>query len=602
MRSIKNFKASVCLLFAVTCFLDVDAQDLLYKQVSVEVKGMRLSQLLEQVGKQGGFFFSYNSNVIRGDSLVSLTMRQRTVKQVLDYLFEGNIRYQVSGKYIILQAASPPPVSNWYISGYVRDAVSGEKISNASVYERQHLSGTITNEDGFFRLRMKDRYKYPPSFAISISRVAYADTFVMVTSGQDEQLTVDLSPVSGELTPVVLSPKAKRDWLSRLFISSSQTIQSLNLRNFFASKPYQVSFLPGLGTHGKLGSQVVNEFSLNILGGYTAGSDGLEMAGLFNINEKEAKFVQVAGIFNVVGAGAKGLQMAGIYNHVQDSVSGWQLSGINNTVMKAMKGVQASGIYNHVGGDVRGVQLTGIANNDRSDVQGTQGAGIANLVDGSFKGVQVTGIANAVGDTAAGVQLAGIANYVAKTMNGIQISGIVNYARYVKGSQIGLINICDSISGYSIGLINIVKKGYHKLAISNTDVLDFNLSYKSGNRKLYSIITGGMNFGGNRKAFGFGYGFGNETRLSRKLSLTNELVFQQLYIGTWDSIPELVSYRPALLWQINKTAALHTGPCFWIGNVEKPFPGYAPVKMPLALNASGKNRIWIGWQLALQLF
>ena len=603
MRAIKICKVIVCVLLACTCFMVAPAQDhLLYKQVSLNVKAVRLSQVLEQISKQGDFFFSYNSNVIHGDSLVSLSVRQRTVKQVLDQLFEGNIHYQVSGKYIILQAASPPVNATWFVSGYVRDAVSGEKISNASVYERQHLSGTITNEDGFFRLRLKDRYKYPPAFAISISRIAYADTFVMIHPGQDEQLAVDLQPVSGELSPVILSPKAQRNWLSKLFISSSQSIQSLNLRNFFASEPYQVSLIPGLGTHGKLGSQVVNKLSMNVIGGYTAGSDGFEMAGLFNINEKNAKYVQLAGLFNVVGANAEGLQLAGVYNHVQDSVKGWQFSGVNNTVVSAMKGWQSGGVYNHVGGNMSGIQMAGVANNNRANTEGAQVSGVANMVQGSFKGFQAAGVFNYAGDSASGFQFAGVANVVHGAMNGIQMTGFVNYAHYVKGTQIGFINICDSISGYSIGLINIVKKGYHKLTISTTDVLDFNLSYKSGNRKLYSIITAGANIGGNRKAYGFGYGFGNETRLTKKLSLINELVSQQLYIGTWDSIPELVSYRPALLLQLNKSMALYTGPCFWVGKIEHPLPGYAHVKTPVTIMNSDKNKLWMGWHLALQLF
>ncbi|RXK80895.1 STN and carboxypeptidase regulatory-like domain-containing protein [Filimonas effusa] len=602
MSSIKIFKVIVCVLLACACFVAAPAQDLLYKQVSVNVKGARLALVLEQIGKQGDFFFSYNSNVIRGDSLVSLSVRQRTVKQVLDLLFEGSVHYQVSGKYIILQEASPPLSSTWFVSGYVRDAVSGEKISNASVYERQHLSGTITNEDGFFRLRLKDRYKYPPSFAISISRIAYADTFVMVRPGQDELLDVNLQPVSGELSPIILSPKAQRNWLSKLFISSSQSIQSLNLRNFFASEPYQVSLIPGFGTHGKLSSQVVNKASMNVIGGYTAGIDGFEVAGLFNINEKSAKYVQMAGLFNVVGANAEGLQMAGVYNHVQDSVKGWQFSGVNNTVVSALKGLQAGGVYNHVGGNMSGIQIAGVANNNRENTEGFQISGVANMVAGSFKGFQAAGVSNYAGDSASGLQLAGVANVVHSTMNGIQVSFFVNYARHVRGSQIGFINICDSVSGYSIGFINIVKKGYHKLTVSTTDVLDFNLSYKSGNRKLYSIITAGANIGGNRKTYGFGYGFGNETRLTKKLSLINELVFQQLYIGTWDSIPELISYRPAIQWQVNKSVALYTGPCFWAGNTERPLPGYAAVKTPVTIANSGKNRLWMGWHLALQLF
>jgi hypothetical protein len=591
-----------CTLLFCSCFSLLYAQQWLQATVSVEVKRMPLDKVLEQVGQQAHFYFSYNSTLIRGDSLITLSMRNRTVKEVLDRLFGGSIQYQSSGRYLILQAASPPPTAYWYISGYISDAVSGNKISNASVYERQHLAGTITNEDGFFRLRLKDKYRYPPSIAISISRIAYADTFVMVHAGQDEQLSIGLLPVSGELSPVVLSPRVERNWLARLFLSSSQTVQSLNLRNFFAYKPFQVSFIPGLGTHGKLGSQVVNKLSVNLLGGYTAGSKGLEMAGLFNIDKKEVKYVQLAGLFNVAGANAKGVQMAGLYNHVQDSVNGLQAAGLNNRIRKSLHGVQLSGIYNSVSGPVRGVQVTGIVNNADSTVHGWQLSGIANRAAAALKGVQIAGIANTAQDSVTGVQISGIANHVHATLNGTQITGIVNYARHVKGTQIGLINISDTLSGYSIGLLTIAKRGYHKFSVAVNDVLDVNLVYKAGNRKLYSMISLGFNIGAGRKAYSWGYGFGNETRLSRRLLLTNELTLQQVYVGSWETIPDLARYQPALHWQLGKLFTLHAGPCIWLGDPGMPEAGYAAIKPHYTMMRAGGTKAWVGWQLGLQLF
>lgn len=597
-------KRTVFITLICICFANrLAAQQLLQVTVSLEVKKLPLDKVLEQVGRQGHFYFSYNSTLIRGDSLVTLTVRNKTVKQVLDLLLGGSIEYHPSGDYIILQAASPPPqTAYWYISGYIQDAMSGDKISNASIYERQHLAGTISNEDGFFRLRLKDKYKYPPAIAISISRVAYADTFVMVRTGQDEQLTVGLLPVSGELSPVILSPRVERNWLARLFLSSSQTVQSINLRNFFADKPFQVSFAPGLGTHGKMGAQVVNKLSFNILGGYTAGSNGLEMAGLFNIDKKEIKYLQIAGLFNVGGANAKGLQMAGLYNHVQDSVRGLQIAGLNNTTRSSLHGVQLGGIFNQVADTVQGLQIAGTANRAGGFVRGVQLSGIANHAGAAVKGVQIAGIVNNVSDSATGVQIAGIANRVHTTMTGTQISGIFNYARHMKGTQIGLINISDTLSGYSIGLLTIAKKGYHKFSITANDVLDINLAYKSGNRKLYSILFAGMNIGGNRKAFGFGYGFGNEARLNKRLFLTNEILVHTVYTGNWDNTPKPVRYQPALHIQVAKQMTLHAGPCIWIGGMETPHAGYANVAPNHTLWHSGGTKVWLGWQIGLQLF
>ena len=37
-----------------------------------------------------------------------------------------------------------------------------------------------------------------------------------------------------------------------------------------------------------------------MFGGYTAGVNGLEIGGLFNLNKKDVRYVQAAGLFNIV--------------------------------------------------------------------------------------------------------------------------------------------------------------------------------------------------------------------------------------------------------------------------------------------------------------
>lgn len=62
-----------------------------------------------------------------------------------------------------------------------------------------------------------------------------------------------------------------------------------------------MSLTPGLSTHGFFNSQIVNTFSLNLIGGATAGVDGTELAGGFNVNQYDMRGAQFAGVINVVG-------------------------------------------------------------------------------------------------------------------------------------------------------------------------------------------------------------------------------------------------------------------------------------------------------------
>lgn len=527
------------------------AQSMLQLPVTVQAHNQPLEKVLDTISKQGRFVFSYNGNLIKGDSLVTLSVKSKTVKQVLDLLFNETLQYTPSGNYLILQKADFPANSTtWYISGYVQDAVTGEKINNASVYEQTHLVGTITNEEGFFRLRLKEKYNYPPTIDISISRVAYADTSVTIHSGRDNQLSIAIKPVSAELSPLIIRSKIEKGWMAQLFITPAQSIQSMNLRNFFANKPIQFSLTPGLGTHGNMSTQVVNKFSFNVLGGYTAGTKGLEIAGLFNINKKDASYVQVAGLSNTVGRRMNGLQVAGINNHVVDSVKGLQVAGIINTT-----------------GAVEGMQVAGITNITDSNVSGFQIAGIANIVKGEVKGFQA--------------------------------AGIFNRTRHMKGFQVGLVNVSDTLSGYSLALLTIAKNGYHKMLVYNSSLLDVNFAYKAGNKKLYSLIMGGASVGNGRKVYGYGYGLGTEIAVGKRISIIQELANQHLYNGTWQ---EIYSYRPVFQWMISKKLSLYGGPVLYVGDIKTPVKGYASIAPDHHLFSSNGTLGWLGWQAGIQLF
>ncbi len=77
------------------------SQGLLGHKVSLEMKRKPLGDVLKQIGAQGDFHFSYNSNIIKKDSIVSVSAHDKTVRQVLDMLFDGKYEYREHNKHII---------------------------------------------------------------------------------------------------------------------------------------------------------------------------------------------------------------------------------------------------------------------------------------------------------------------------------------------------------------------------------------------------------------------------------------------------------------------------------------------------------------------
>lgn len=591
----------------------VSAQNLLNRPMSLDVKQQRLDNILEIISNNGNFYFSYNSNILRKDSLITASISNRPLKEILAQILGAGFEYRESGNYIILRRApirlrlvtsSAVTEDKFYtISGYVIDDQTGEKISDASVYEKERLSLATTNSNGYFKLRLRSKYK---TAAISVSKEYYEDTTVMIEPKYNQTVTITLVPMVINEKTVIVGPKgyqapetielevpinenmhwlytyAKRDsvlvektGLGKFLVSSKQRLQSINLRKFFVVRPYQVSVIPGVSTNGKLNSQVINNFSFNILGGYSGGTKGFELGGLFNIDKKDAEYVQIGGIANIVGGHVNGLQIGGITNTVLDSLRGMQVGGVNNFVKDKFSGFQLGGVYNHIGTTLDGLQVAGVVNFTNHKING--------------------------------VQLAGVANVSSREVRGVQIAGVINYTRRLKGTQIGLINICDTSDGYSIGLINIVIKGYHKLSLYTNELINLNAAIKSGNTKLYSIFLGGYNSVPDEKVWSFGYGLGSELISTKRFSLNGELTSQHLYLGSWYYYNLQNKATLVANLKIGKYFSLFAGPAYtvYVSNQDVHFAGYKQNIPPAnyGIKKFGNTTYgWFGWTAGVNIF
>ncbi|MFA6946370.1 MAG: hypothetical protein WC220_10770, partial [Pedobacter sp.] len=436
----------------------------------------------------------------------------------------------------------------------VIDEQTGRKVPDVSVYEKRLLESTLSDKNGYFRMRIRGDHQ---SVILTLSKEAYRDTSLMFLS------TVTVKPegytYEDDENMSYASNIVERLGIGRFLVSARQKIQSLNISGFLTSSPYQASLLPGLSSHGMFSSQVVNKASLNLLGGYTAGVDGAEIAGLFNVSKNNVQYVQLAGLGNLVGGSVRGFQAGGLVNSVLDSLIGFQAAGIVNDVRSGTEGWQAAGVFNHV----------------RRDMNGMQVAGIGNLVSGNTRGVQIAGIGNVA-------------------------------AKEMKGIQIGLINVADTSSGFSLGLINWVNKGYHKLSLSSTDIFDTQVAVKTGNAKFYTMLIGAASFAKNKKAYSAGYGLGHDFILGKGLSASAEISSQGLYLGNWDYANILSKGQLSMQIKLFKGLSAFAGPSYSVYYSESASAassGYKAQVAPASAKVyTEKTRGWVGWTAGITLF
>lgn len=367
-----------------------NAQSLLNRSISIRVQNQPLGKVMTQIEEKAGLRFSYQSKIIPKDSLVNFQCRDLSIKDVLDKLLSERYDYSETRNFIILRYA-PKRLSlvldkawgdqeKYNIKGYVIDEHTGQKIRNASVYERNLAQATLTDENGYFEISLS-HINQP--IALSISKENYREltTYylleVKIQQAGKKIRTEEIAEDPGDLIT---------NGLAQFLISSKQRIHALNLGNMISTAPYQASLTPAINTHGNFSGQIVNEISLNVLGGYSAGVDGVEVGGIFNLNKMNMRGVQLAGIFNINGGKADGLQLAGIYNDVRGSRTGVQIAGIFNKVHGSSSGLQMSGILNQTD-QLSGFQF-GLINVAHSSAG--YSFGLLNIIGNGFQRINIS--------------------------------------------------------------------------------------------------------------------------------------------------------------------------------------------------------------------
>lgn len=615
MRKSPSFKLVLLAMLWCWSFQATYAQNAspLEIKMSLRVSNERMDEVLRQIATKGGFSFSYSPDAIAVNSRVSLNASNQSVREILNVLFDGKVLFKERRKYIILQKA--PEVAkktpeSFYLNGYVIDETTGEKLPNASIYEPVTLASAVSNQYGYYKIKLPAQSE---KLQLEVRKEDYAGRSVEVLSRSNTYFPITLAPDTLQLTlltraalrrdsikimvprkptivfsqdssrqqigiPVVVvtettdpdsiipirrkekAPLSEtlKDLRDGLVFALSTARQAVHVENIQDSihRPFQASLMPFIGTNGELSGNVVNDFSANLLAGYSLGVDMAEAGLGFNLVRGDVCCFQAAGVANVVGREVKGVQAAGIANLVID------------------------------------------------DFMGFQTATALNITAGNFRGLQIGGV-NVAGEVLQGWQAFGVVN-------------IANRVR--SGHQLGFVNYADSSATVPFGYFSFVRiNGYRRLELT-TDELNYgNITFKTGVRKLYNIFTFGTNvFLPNKPIGSIGYGIGTAWYLgrsnrgdTRKWMLDLNFVASRVALEKkFLKAPYAVHTRLSLSLErkISPRLALSMGPSFNL--IFSPYTGLLKgnesslpsIDFTTDANGEGSAYGWIGFQVGLRLF
>lgn len=579
----------LCLCFAISISTTkaADHNPPLERVISITLQNERTDEALRKISHLAEITFSYSATAFDVQKTVTRSFTDKTVREILESIFQGEVQYKQKSNYIILTKAD-----KIIVSGYVVDEMTGQRLKEVSIYDPVSLRSVVTDEFGFFEMELNK--PTAEEMRLTINKRSYTDTLVVVPSRKSSFQHISLNFDKQRWQKFADSVDSKLNKLWHWAKNSTQKINMMNIRDTLYRKG-QVSFLPFLGTNHKLSGNVVNDYSVNILGGYSAGTRKAELGGLFNIDRGDVRYFQGAGLFNANGGAMTGVQMAGLFNANMDSVKAGQFAGLINFNLRSSEGAQFAGLINV----------------DVGSFTGPQFAGLFNFVTDDVRGVQAAGLFNITAHQTEGTQLAGLFNINGRIITGSQVSGFVNAASIVRGTQVGFINIADSVAGVPIGFLSFVSKGYHKFEIAADEIFPFNASFRTGVRQFYNIFTAGVRPEAvDTLTWSFGYGVGTAPRLSKKLSLNIDVTSNHLVRGHINSINLLNKLFVGVDIHLTKKFSIVAGPVFTLHIFDKVldpkikvFDYYTPTIVHQGSYSSKTNyQTWWGAKIGVRFF
>jgi hypothetical protein len=638
----------------------------LEKLVTVDYEWEHVDVVLNSISKQTGAIFSYGSKIINPDELVKIHAKKKSTRLVLNSFLDNSIEFKARGKYIILskkpEKLGTAKEEKILIEGYITDPKTGEKLENATVYDKENKITATTDEYGYFKLELS------PSKTITqlhVAKAGYRDTIITRKQTKSDLVTIDMpeDKMFNDSIFRAFSDKMQTNITDNL-ISVKHWANTVNLNDTFFTK-VQVSFLPFVGTNQLLGGNSVNDYSFNILAGYVQGVRYLEMGSWVNIVRHDASYCQLAGWCNIVGGTSRGFQGAGLVN-VANNLNGVQAADILNLTIKDMHSCQLAGIGNIAAGNANGLQAAGIFSVTKEisgaqingilsagkKIDGCQVSGIASLAD-SLSGAQVSGIVSFsddlsgfqcaglinvadkieapqiaglinVADSISGPQIAGLLNVaidvngaqiaglsnVANNITGAQVSSLLNVANNVNGTQVACVNIADSYEkGAPIGLISIVRYGVHTIEISANELQFANLSVKTGVKRFYNIFTAGAKIS-QPSVWNYGYGVGTIWGRNEKLTKNVEITALQFQKNDyWSFHNSMITAYAGLNIKLASQISLAVGLTYNMFTMDKDNNNYETISKLAPYTLSNKSlndnfqyQRWVGGRIALRFF
>jgi TonB-linked SusC/RagA family outer membrane protein len=225
--------------------VDLRAQELLNKKVSLEAQDQEVKKVLNLIEKQAGVRFIFSSKLIQSGRKITIQKSNQELSKVLnDLLVPLGLMYEVSGKNIVIKpsgANAPPPVgaevsltprfskpADIAIKGQITDAETKDALPGVNILVKGTQTGTSSDANGNYVLNIPD-----VNATLVFSFVGYEPTEVKV----------------GSRTEINVALKTDLKSLEEVLVVGYGTVKKSDLTGSVSSvKAQELTAYPALGT------------------------------------------------------------------------------------------------------------------------------------------------------------------------------------------------------------------------------------------------------------------------------------------------------------------------------------------------------------------
>ena len=196
------FCTSFLLVFTEPIFAQASLLD---KTISIPKQHTTLYNALNIISLKAGCLFIYDSEIVESDKKVKLVAENQSIKQVLDNVLSNpELSYKIIGEHILIyrnEGEKPITVQKQnanliadsiktiVIKGHIFDNEGKSAIPFVSIGIVEENIGTITNEDGFFSLKVPATYS---GASLIVSHLGYTGQRIPIKLLHEQKVDIFL--------------------------------------------------------------------------------------------------------------------------------------------------------------------------------------------------------------------------------------------------------------------------------------------------------------------------------------------------------------------------------------------------------------------------